>query len=121
MITEADFSIDALVTRVKKPDMGAIVIFQGMVRSGGGVTGMKIEAEADKFEEELARLKQEATRRFEIEAVEIVHRKGLLRTGENIVAIIVGARHRKDAFRACEFLIDEIKGSAAVVKEELYE
>ncbi len=120
MITEADFSIDGLVARMKKTDMGAIVIFQGMVRNGSGVTGMKIEVDAEEFENELVRLKQEATRRFKIEAVEIVHRRGLLRTGENIVAIVVGARHRKDAFRACEFLIDAIKGSAAIVEEELY-
>ena len=42
----------------------------------------------------------------ELEAVEIVHREGSLNVGENIVVILVGARHRKEAFQACEYLID---------------
>jgi molybdopterin synthase catalytic subunit len=51
--------------------------------------------------------------------VEIIHRHGLLEVGDNIVAILVGAKHRTDAFRACEYLIDLLRINEAIKLKEL--
>lgn len=120
MITEEDFSMDELVKKLKKPEMGAIVTFLGVVRDEG-VRGMEIEVYDEMAAEELAKLERDALVKFEVEAVEIVHRKGSLKVGENIVVILVGAKHRKEAFMACEYLIDELKERVPIWKKELDE
>jgi molybdopterin synthase catalytic subunit len=117
MIQEADFSLDELVQRLKRPELGAIVTFLGVVRADPGVTGINVEIYREMAAAELEKLEQEAREKFEIEAVEIVHREGPLNVGENIVAILVGARHRRDAFRACEYLIDELKKRVPIWKQ----
>jgi len=119
MIAEQDFSIDELVRKIKKPEIGAIVTFLGVVRADEGLKWMEIEIkEETKAEKELEFLKREAIEKFEVEAVEIVHRKGSLEAGDNIVAILVGAKHRKEAFRACEYLIDVLRISKAIRLKE---
>ncbi len=120
MITEDDFSIDELVKKLKKPEIGAIVTFLGVVRDEG-IRGMDVDVYEEMADEELEKLEREVLENFEVEAVEIVHRKGSLKVGENIVAILVGAKHRKDAFRACEYLIDELKERVPIWKKELNE
>jgi molybdopterin synthase catalytic subunit len=100
MITKEDFSIDELVKKLKTPEMGAIVTFLGVVRGDTGIKGLTIETYEKMAVDELEKLEREAREKFEIEAVEIVHREGSLKVGENIVAILVGAKHRKEAFRA---------------------
>jgi len=119
MIAREDFSIDALVRKMKKPEIGAIVTFLGVVRGEGGIKGLEVEVYREMAEEELEKLEREALEKFDIEAVEIVHREGSLKVGENIVVILVGAKHRKDAFRACEYLINELKGRVPIWKKEL--
>jgi molybdopterin synthase catalytic subunit len=119
MITEQDFSLDALIRKTKKPEMGAIVTFLGIVRDDEGLTGMEIEIKDKAMaEKEIEQLKREAIEKFDVEAVEIVHRKGSLEAGDNIVAILVGAKHRKEAFRACEYLIDVLRISEAIMLKE---
>jgi len=120
MITEEDFSMDELVKKLKKPEMGAIVTFLGVVRDEG-IRGMEVDVYDEMADEELAKLERDALEKFEVEAVEIVHRKGSLKVGENIVVILVGAKHRKEAFMACEYLIDELKERVPIWKKELDE
>ena len=116
MIQHEDFSLDELVQRLKRPELGAIVTFLGVVRADPGVTGITVEIYKEMAAVELRKLEREALENFEIEAVEIVHREGALKVGENIVAILVGARHRAEAFRACEYLIDELKKRVPIWK-----
>ncbi len=120
MITEQDFSLDELVKKMKKPEIGAIVTFLGIVRADGGeIKGMEIEIKDEtKAEKELERLKREALEKFYVDAVEIVHRKGSLEAGDNIIAILVGAKHRKEAYRACEYLIDVLRISETIRLKE---
>ncbi|RZN40381.1 MAG: molybdenum cofactor biosynthesis protein MoaE [Methanophagales archaeon ANME-1-THS] len=121
MITNEDFSIDELVRGMKKPEIGAIVTFLGVVRADAGLKGLNVEIYEEMAEQELRRLERAAREQFEIEAVEIVHRAGSLKVGENIVVILVGAKHRKEAFQACEYLIDELKKRVPIWKKELEE
>lgn len=118
MITNEEFSIDALVEKMKQPGIGGIVTFLGTVRGDAGITTLNVEIYKEMAVDELEKLKREAREKFEIEAVEIVHREGELNVGENIVAILVGAKHRKDAFSACEYLIDELKKRVPIWKKE---
>jgi len=108
MLTEEDFSLDELVARMKKPEMGCIVAFLGIVRRDDEIKGLKVESDEGALKE-LEALCEEAKEKFGVLDIQILHRKGFLSVGENIVAILVGASHRKEAFKACEFLIDELR------------
>ena len=120
LITEADFSIDELVKRMKKSEMGAIVAYLGMVRDEDNeIKGMEIGVVSDNAEKEVENLKRDALEKFGIEDVEIIHRRGSLKVGDNLALILVGAEHRKEAFRACEYLIDELKMIKAIRRREL--
>jgi len=116
---KVEVRFDVLVREMKKPEIGAIVTFLGVVREEGGIKGLEVEVYREMAEEELEKLEREALEKFDIEVVEIVHREGSLKVGENIVVILVGAKHRKDAFRACEYLINELKERVPIWKKEL--
>ena len=49
-----------------------------------------------------------------------VHRVGLLEIGECAVWVGVVARHRDEAFRACRYIIDELKLRLPIWKKEYY-
>jgi len=118
MLTEEDFSLDELVARMKKPEMGCIVAFLGIVRRDDEIKGLNVESDEGALKE-LEVLCEEAKERFGVVDIQILHRKGFLSVGENIVAILVGASHRKEAFKACEFLIDELKRRVPIWKEDV--
>ena len=118
MLTEEDFSLDELVARMKKPEMGCIIAFLGIVRRDDEIKGLKVESDEMALKE-LEALCEEAKEKFGVLDIQILHRKGFLSVGENIVAILVGASHRKEAFKACEFLIDELKRRVPIWKEDV--
>ena len=94
LITEEDFSIDEFVRKMKKPEIGVIVSYLGMVRDEDSeIKGMEIRISEGEAGEELENLKRKALDKFDIEAVEIVRREGSLKVGDNIALILVGAKH----------------------------
>lgn len=120
-IRESDFSVDDVIARMKRREVGAIVTFLGTVRGrskGREVEKLQFETYKEMAMEKLKEIKEIAMRRFEIEDVAIIHRVGALAVSENIVLIAVSAEHRKDAFAACEFLIDELKNVVPIWKKE---
>jgi molybdopterin synthase catalytic subunit len=80
---------------------------------------MTLEAAKDLAEADLARICDKACKMFDVNDIAVAHRIGSLRVGDVIVAICVGAPHRKDAFRACEFIIDELKKTTPIWKKEV--
>lgn len=117
-ITESDFSLDEMVRRAKGRGVGAVVTFLGTVRDDG-ISGMEIEAYREAAIPELERIRDEASRRFNLNALEIVHRVGELYVGDNIVAIVCSAAHRDEAFQGCRYVIEELKSRAPIWKKEL--
>jgi len=63
---------------------------------------------------------QEALERFDISHARAVHRAGELDLSEPAVAVGVSAAHRDAAFRACRYIIDEIKHRLPIWKKEYY-
>lgn len=51
----------------------------------------------------------------------VYHRLGLVPVGEASIVIAVSSPHRKEAFRACEFILEEVKLKAQIWKREWYE
>lgn len=49
------------------------------------------------------------------------HRLGLVPVGEASIVIAVSSPHRREAFRACEYILEEVKLKAQIWKREWYE
>jgi molybdopterin synthase catalytic subunit len=100
---------------------GAVVSFTGLVRdlnAGDTITQMTLEHYPGMTEKALTKIEQEANERWELTATLIIHRVGPLAPNDNIVFVVAASRHRKQAFRACEFMIDTLKTNAPFWKKE---
>ena len=60
-------------------------------------------------ERKLAEIRKRAIEEFDIIEAAIVHRTGRIPVGGNIVLIVVGASHRREAFAACAWCINELE------------
>lgn len=86
--------------------------------NGNKVTRMEAEAAVDMAKRDLKRISGEALRKHRVSKISVAHRIGKLRVGDAIVAIAVSAPHRKDAFAACKYIIDELKKTTPIWKKE---
>ncbi|KAL5534356.1 hypothetical protein ACEPAG_818 [Sanghuangporus baumii] len=51
----------------------------------------------------------------------LYHRLGTVPVGQPSIVIAVSSPHRKEAFKACEFILEEVKLKAQIWKREYYE
>lgn len=110
---------DAL--RAGRSGIGALVAFVGLMRDVNedqAIKSMTLEHYPGMAEGLLADIAGKAAARWELEGIRIIHRTGRLLPQEPIVLVAVASRHRGDAFRACEFLIDYLKTCAPFWKKE---
>ncbi len=101
--------------------IGGVVSFVGTVREMSGdaaINSMTLEHYPGMTEQALAKIEDQANKRWPLEASLIIHRYGKLLPGEGIVLVITASAHRKAAFEACEFLMDWLKTKAPFWKLE---
>lgn len=101
--------------------VGAVVAFVGYVRDfndGREVAGMLLEHYPGMTEKALGKIVVDASERWPLLKVEILHRIGELEPGEPIVFVGVASAHRQAAFDACNFIMDYLKTRAPFWKKE---
>lgn len=105
------------------PGAGAFSSFEGWVRNrndGKRVSALEYEAFAPLCNKEAEKIFKEARKKFKIIRACCVHRIGKLKVGEMAVWVGVTSSHRDDAFKACRYIIDEIKARLPIWKKEYY-
>ena len=122
-VQRGDFSIDAEINRVRARSkrIGGIATFLGIARDrskGREVDSMTFEHYEGMAQTKLREIRERALKDFDIIEIAILHRYGEISIGENIVLIVVGAEHRAEAFRACEWAIAELKRITPIWKLE---
>ena len=101
--------------------VGASVIFVGKVRDlnlGDEVSSLYLEHYPAMTAKALRDIVTEAKSRWDIQRVAVIHRIGLLHTGDEIVLVGVSSAHRGDAYSANEFIMDYLKTKAPFWKKE---
>jgi molybdopterin synthase catalytic subunit len=68
-------------------------------------------------EAEITRHVEEASSRWPLLGVTVIHRYGRIEPGENIVLVVTASSHREAAFAAAEFLMDYLKTRAPFWKQ----
>ena len=120
-VQREDIDVEAVLESVKTPGSGCVVGFLGTVRDesmGRGVERMSVEVYEEMAVKQLSAIRDEALERFGVHRVAVVHRHGDLEVGDSIVYIAVSAGHRDEAFRACRYVIDELKERVPLWKKE---
>ena len=101
--------------------VGATVIFVGKVRDlnlGDEVSSLYLEHYPAMTEKALREIVEQAKARWDIQRVSVIHRVGLLHTGDEIVLVGISSAHRGDAYHANEFIMDYLKTQAPFWKKE---
>ncbi len=121
-VQDEPIDFQSLINSMRNAEAGAIVTFLGTVRNRSGdmpVAGLFYESYAEMAEKSIREIIDEAIDRFSVIDVSVIHRIGRLDLTEDSVAVCVSAPHRKEAFRACEFVIDRIKESVPIWKKDI--
>jgi len=106
-----------------KEDCGASASFLGWVRNhheGRSVIRLNYECYEVLAEKEIGRIASEIQKKYQCSFIHILHRIGMIQVGEVAVAIHVSSAHRDEAFRACREVIDQIKKTVPIWKQEFY-
>ncbi len=120
-LTEAPLDLSSLVAWATAPEYGAVVSFLGTTRSpnrGAEVAYLEYEAYPEMAQKVMAQILGEMRARWDLGRIALWHRLGRVDPGEASIAIVVSARHRKEAFLACQYAIDRVKQILPVWKKE---
>lgn len=102
-----------------RAEVGAVATFTGLARAEEGATDiLELEAYPGFTEKEIGRIADQARTRFGLQDLRILHRVGKIAPGEPIVFVATASRHRRQAFEACDFLMDYLKSRAPFWKKE---
>lgn len=118
VVTDGKISAKVAFKTLEKAGGGAVATFTGLVRDDGGVSELFLEHYPGATEAALEKLAAEATERWSLAGVVVIHRVGAMKPGERIVFVGTSAPHRAAALDACAFLIDRLKTDAPFWKRE---
>lgn len=123
-IKETSLSLDDCMQKVASSKCGGTTVFVGTARdetNGKKVLRLEFEAYHKMAEKELTKIAEMAKKRWAIESLIIHHRDGLVKAGETVVIVVVAARRRDSAFKACRYAIDTLKETVPIWKKEVFE
>ncbi len=123
-VTEASVSPQLLLDSLKTDSSGSIVTHLGIVRpdsNGRKVVSIEYEADINASERELSNIATEILTKWGIQDIALYRRVGKLNLGEVILIAAVGAPHRKEAFEACDYAVECMRGMKSVRKKEVFE
>ena len=102
-----------------RTESGAVASFVGIARGErGAATALELQAYPGFTEGEIGRMVEAAFTRFSLHDALVIHRHGPIAPGEPIVMVATAAAHRREAFEACDYLMDYLKSRAPFWKKE---
>ncbi len=124
LITREKIDTAGLLETLKRPEDGALSVFEGIVRNhsrGRRTLFLDYEAYEAMALKQMESLIDAACTQFQVRDAVIVHRLGRIEIGETSVLIIVASAHRAAAFDACRWIIDTLKRTVPIWKKEHFE
>lgn len=118
LLEETNLRLDFLNHRA-----GAFNSFEGLVRNhneGKLVKALEYEVDQMLCSKEMQIIFNEVKEKFSIVDARCFHRIGKIKIGEMAVWVGVLSEHREDSFKACQYIIDQLKIRIPVFKKEHY-
>ena len=112
----------AITDLVQTPASGCVVQFVGVVRDnseGKEVSNMTVEVYEEMARKQLEAISNECKDKFGVHKVAVVHRYGEFQVGDELVFIAISAGHRREAFEASMYFINELKQRVPIWKKEV--
>ena len=100
-------------------EAGAVIDFWGVVRGTEGgreIEGIDYEAHRQMAEHQLQRIAGQAAETFGLALVIVHHRIGFIGVGEPSLFLRVTSAHRSEAFRASQWIVDDLKKRVPIWK-----
>jgi molybdopterin synthase catalytic subunit/molybdopterin converting factor small subunit len=122
-ITREPIDSQTLSRRLQRPEDGAVVLFEGVVRNNSnGREALYLDYECYEAMAlaQMRRIAEEIAAAAAVGRIGVVHRLGRLKVGEISVAIVVTAPHRKPAFEAALTCINRLKQEVPIWKKEYF-
>ena len=116
--TPIEPEVELAAFRKALPNAGAISSFTGIVRDDGQTTALTLSHYSGFTEKKIAGFLEQVEARWSLLGTLILHRVGKMSVGEPIVVVAVASAHRRDAFEACDYLMDRLKCDAPFWKQE---
>ncbi|KAI0639483.1 molybdenum cofactor synthesis 2 [Trametes polyzona] len=139
-LTYEPLNAQAIIQSVADDGAGATAVFIGTTRNsfkGKVVTRLEYQAYSKLAIKTMADILRDAHSRYtrsdhkatdsgDVRATSLIrsavhHRLGTVPVGEPSIVIAVSSPHRKEAFMACELILEEVKLKAQIWKREFYE
>ncbi|MGA4644173.1 molybdopterin synthase catalytic subunit [Limisphaera sp. 4302-co] len=98
---------------------GAWVEFRGLVRNleqGREIAALEYEAYEPMARSEIERILRELERDHPCQAVQVLHRTGLIPVGEAAIIVRIAAAHRREAFDLLARFMDRLKEDVPIWK-----
>ncbi len=118
-----EFVAKSIASHQSKTGIGAHAIFLGQIRADqketGTVTGIDYSAYEEMAEQAFHEIREAAFVKFELTCMHIYHSLGLVPTGEISLFVFVSSPHRRAAFEASEYIVEEIKAKVPIFGKEL--
>jgi MoaE-MoaD fusion protein len=122
-ITRERIDARKLAEALQRPEDGAVVIFEGVVRNnsqGRTTTYLEYECYEEMARARMEQIGREIAAQFAIGRIGMLHRLGRLAIGEASVAVVATAPHRKPAFEAAFEGINRLKREVPIWKKEYF-
>ncbi|KIM24040.1 hypothetical protein M408DRAFT_331962 [Serendipita vermifera MAFF 305830] len=126
VLTHETLDISNILATVSSDDAGAIATFIGQTRNnfqGKVVTHLEYSAYSDLAIKTMSDIVADARARSSspLSRIGLYHRLGSCPVGQTSIVVAVASPHRVEAFEACSFIVNEVKGRAQVFKMECYD
>ncbi|MBG6239910.1 molybdopterin synthase catalytic subunit [Mycetocola sp. CAN_C7] len=121
-VTADPIELDALRAAVTDDSRGAVVTFEGVVRDHDddrSVAWLSYSGHPS-AEDALRAAAESVCQDFPAVAVAVAHRIGRLEVGGLALGCAVASAHRAEAFQACGALVDRVKESVPIWKEQAF-
>ena len=124
-IQRKDFNIELELEKIKKKHLsiGAVSTFVGYVRNENKkkkVRAIDLEVYITMAKKKLNQICKHAKKKWPLLDVLIIHRYGKLSVNDKIVLVATFAKHRKQSFDSCNYIMDYLKKDAPFWKKEFY-
>jgi molybdopterin synthase catalytic subunit len=121
-VRDEPLSVDEALAAVADPAAGGVVSFTGLVRSTDGgrdVTALEYTAHPTALAE-LRRVAEAVVADLDVVRIAALHRVGHLEVGDVAVVVAASAAHRDVAFLAARRLIDDLKATVPIWKDQRF-
>ncbi len=124
-VTSEPFAAEELYARFagrEGPATGTIVMHHGRVKVPGKLvpdfSHVTLDALVEDVVDALRRVAGDATWKFHLHRIFILHRLGSVGPGDGVLLVICSSATRREAFAACAWLVDEIKQEKIIALRE---